>query len=57
VRELRNEVERLVIMMQDRTIQARDMSLPNGTVASTKASTLHEARAQYEREFIVSKLR
>jgi two-component system nitrogen regulation response regulator NtrX len=54
---LRNEVERLVIMVQDRIIQARDLSLPNGTVSSTKASTLHEARAQYEREFILSKLK
>src|SRR5262245_51070606 len=57
VRELRNEIERLVIMVQDSTIQVRDMSLPNGTVASTKASTLHEARAHYEKEFILSKLR
>jgi two-component system nitrogen regulation response regulator NtrX len=57
VRELRNEIERLVIMVSDRTIQARDMSLPNGTVATMKSSTLHEARAQYEKEFILSKLR
>jgi len=56
VRELRNEVERLVIMVPDGVIHPRDLSLPNGTVASTRASTLHEARAQYEREFIVSKL-
>jgi two-component system nitrogen regulation response regulator NtrX len=57
VRELRNEIERLVIMVQTQTIQAHDLSLPNGTVTSTKASTLHEARAQYEKEFILSKLR
>jgi two-component system nitrogen regulation response regulator NtrX len=56
VRELRNEIERLVIMVQDDVIQADDLSLPNGTSPS-RASTLHEARAQYEREFILSKLK
>ena len=56
VRELRNEIERLVIMVQNDVIQADDLSLPNGT-GSTRASTLHEARAQYEREFILSKLK
>ena len=56
VRELRNEIERLVIMVQAGIIQPKDLSLPqNGH--GTHASTLHEARAQYEREFIVSKLR
>jgi two-component system nitrogen regulation response regulator NtrX len=53
---LRNEIERLVIMVQDNAIQAQDLSLPNGTGPS-RASTLHEARAQYEREFILSKLK
>ena len=43
-------------MVQDDTIQEKDLSVPNGT-ASTAASTLHEARAQYEKEFILSKLR
>jgi two-component system nitrogen regulation response regulator NtrX len=56
VRELRNEVERMVIMVQDNVIQVRDLSLPNGNT-SAPASTLHEARAQYEREFILSKLK
>src|SRR4030095_10168680 len=56
VRELRNEIERLVIMVQDDVIHERDLSLPNGNGPS-RASTLHEARAQYEREFIVSKLK
>ena len=56
VRELRNEIERLVIMVQDAVIQARDLSLPNGS-GSARASTLHEARAQYEREFILAKLK
>ena len=56
VRELRNEIERLVIMAPDAVIQAEDLSLPNGNSGS-RASTLHEARAQYEREFILSKLK
>jgi two-component system nitrogen regulation response regulator NtrX len=56
VRELRNEIERLVIMIQDGVIQAGDLTLPNG-MTGQKASTLHEARALYEREFILSKLR
>jgi two-component system nitrogen regulation response regulator NtrX len=30
--------------------------MPNGT-ASTPASNLHEARAQFEKEFILSKLK
>jgi len=56
VRELRNEVERLVIMVADSCIEPRDLSLPNGT-SSVPASNLHEARAQFEREFILSKLK
>ena len=55
VRELRNEIERLVIMIQDDVILPADLSLPNGH--TSRASTLHEARAQYEREFIVTKLK
>ncbi len=56
VRELRNEIERLVIMVQDEVIDAADLSVPNGN-SSAPPSTLHEARAQYEREFILSKLK
>jgi two-component system nitrogen regulation response regulator NtrX len=56
VRELRNEIERLVIMVPDATIGAQDLSLPNGSITA-KGSTLHEARAQYEKEFILSKLK
>jgi two-component system nitrogen regulation response regulator NtrX len=56
VRELRNEIERLVIMVQDDVIEPENLSLPNGTHMA-RASTLHEARAQYEREFIVTKLK
>jgi two-component system nitrogen regulation response regulator NtrX len=56
VRELRNEIERLVIMAPDAVIHEKDLSLPgaNGTMGS---STLHQARAQYEKEFILSRLR
>ena len=43
-------------MVQDDTILEKDLSVPNGTT-SFAASTLHEARAQYEREFILSKLK
>lgn len=56
VRELRNEIERLVIMVQDPVIQTQDLSLPNGA-GPARTSTLHEVRAHYEREFILSKLK
>jgi two-component system, NtrC family, nitrogen regulation response regulator NtrX len=56
VRELRNEIERLVIMAPGAVIHAKDLSLPNGA-GTARVSTLHEARAQYEREFILSKLK
>jgi two-component system nitrogen regulation response regulator NtrX len=53
VRELRNEIERLVIMVQENEIQGNDLSL----ASSPRSSMLHEARARYEREFILSKLK
>jgi two-component system nitrogen regulation response regulator NtrX len=56
VRELRNDIERLVIMVQSGTIQATDLAMPNGS-ASARGSTLQEGRAQFEREFIVTKLK
>ena len=43
-------------MVQADEIQGNDLSLPN-IASSSRASTLHEARAQYEREFILSKLK
>jgi two-component system nitrogen regulation response regulator NtrX len=55
VRELRNEIERLVIMAQDTVIQESDLSLPMGS--SNNATTLQEGRAQFEKEFILSKLK
>jgi two-component system nitrogen regulation response regulator NtrX len=56
VRELRNEIERLVIMVQDDLVKVNDLSLPNGN-GLVRASTLHESRAHFEREFILSKLK
>src|SRR5436190_16619411 len=56
VRELRNEIERLVIMAPEEVVQDHHLSLPNAAGPS-RTSTLHEARAQYEREFIISKLK
>jgi two-component system, NtrC family, nitrogen regulation response regulator NtrX len=56
VRELRNEIERLVIMVQDDVIKPGDLSLPNSN-GSSRPSTLHQSRAHFEREFIVSKLK
>ncbi len=55
VRELRNEIERLVIMLPGEKISVGDLSMPNGRT-SGPGPTLQEARVQYEREFIVSKL-
>ena len=55
VRELRNEIERLVIMAPDLVIKESDLSLP--TNSTSAASTLHEGRAQFEKEFILSKLK
>jgi len=56
VRELRNEIERLVIMAPHPIIQESDLSLPTAS-SSPSASTLHEGRAQFEKEFILSKLK
>ena len=55
VRELRNEIERLVIMVSGEKIEFGDLSLPNGAGGKLHP-TLQEARGQYERELILSKL-
>ena len=55
VRELRNEIERLVIMVSGAKIEFVDLSLPNGA-GGAHHPTLQEARGQYERELILSKL-
>ena len=55
VRELRNEIERIVIMVPGETIGPANLSLPNGA-DNESGHTLQEARTQYERDLIVSKL-
>ncbi len=65
VRELKNLVERLVIMVSAERIERRHLplSLLNDHVrskfprsATSSSSSLHEARAAYERDYIVRKL-
>jgi two-component system nitrogen regulation response regulator NtrX len=55
VRELRNEIERIVIMVSGETIGPENLSLPNGA-DNESGHTLQEARTQYERDLILSKL-
>ncbi len=55
VRELRNEIERLVIMVPADTVPASSLSLPNGA-GPESGHTLQQARTQYERDLILSKL-
>jgi two-component system nitrogen regulation response regulator NtrX len=55
VRELRNEIERIVIMVPGETIGPANLSLPNGS-GNESGHTLQEARTQYERDLILSKL-
>jgi two-component system nitrogen regulation response regulator NtrX len=71
VRELRNFIERLIIMVPGPVLTARDVPPPvGGTQAGLKprtdggalhprptVSTLRDARAEFEREFITQKLR
>ena len=71
VRELRNIIERLIIMSSGPTIKLEDVPPPlNGTAASHSSggagaitapphhySSMKEARAAFEREFIVQKLK
>ncbi len=70
VRELRNIIERLIIMVPGPTITARDVPPPvnvvpaepksgDGRPAFTlpQVSTLKDARAEFEREFISQKLK
>jgi two-component system, NtrC family, nitrogen regulation response regulator NtrX len=71
VRELRNIIERLIIMSSGPTIKLEDVPPPlNGTSPThtsgspgtppapvNRYSTMKEARAAFEREFIVQKLK
>jgi len=60
VRELKNLIERLVIMVPDARIEPHHLppELFRGAARSPQQpyATLHEARAAYEREFILRKL-
>ncbi len=60
VRELRNLIERLVIMVPAQVIEPHHLppEIFRGAMRSTQQSfsSLHEARAAYEREFILRKL-
>jgi two-component system nitrogen regulation response regulator NtrX len=70
VRELRNFIERLIIMVPGPVLTADDVPPPVGILAGqmpktdgdvlhphARASTLRDARAEFEREFIAQKLR
>jgi len=70
VRELRNIIERLIIMVPDAALSVRDMPPPISSVQAEqkppggtatgihqKHSTLKDARAEFEREFITHKLK
>jgi two-component system nitrogen regulation response regulator NtrX len=65
VRELRNVVERLIIMAQDDCILDRDLAFLDPdvgrpgeqvVVVATPTESLHEARDQFEREYILRAL-
>jgi len=65
VREMRNLVERLMIMVPGERITARDLAfLDQGTVGGIEASTpapatmapLHDARDRFERDYILRAL-
>ena len=63
VRELRNLVERLMIMVPGDVITARDLSFLDGHVSApvppektAPVMSLHEARDQFEREYILRAL-
>ncbi len=69
VRELRNFIERLIIMVPGPVLTAADVPPPvrslqreklqdfGGSSVRTHASTLKDARAEFEREFIMQKLK
>ncbi|MBW2400061.1 MAG: sigma-54-dependent Fis family transcriptional regulator [Deltaproteobacteria bacterium] len=62
VRELRNLMERLVIMLPGETIGASDLPTPSRAVPTPgnvglESGTLGEARRNFEREFLIARLR
>ena len=57
IRELKNVLERLVIMTPSRTITAGDMFMPDSPGSDYFSfSTLRDARDAFERDFIIKKL-
>ena len=57
IRELKNLLERLVIMTPSRTITAGDMFMPDSPGSDYFSfSTLRDARDAFERDFIIKKL-
>ena len=57
IRELKNMLERLVIMTPSRTITAGDMFMPDSPGSDYFSfSTLRDARDAFERDFIIKKL-
>jgi two-component system nitrogen regulation response regulator NtrX len=58
VRELKNLIERLVIMVPQDDIESRHLppEIFRGDSAASAAATLEEARAESERDFILRKL-
>ncbi|HEY5616879.1 MAG TPA: sigma-54 dependent transcriptional regulator [Vicinamibacterales bacterium] len=64
VRELRNVIERLMIMVPGDRISSRDVTFldqsvtvdSNGSAQTTSSAPLHEARDQFERDYIVRAL-
>ena len=57
IRELKNVLERLVIMTPSKTISAEDMSMPESPGSDYfSLGTLRDARDAFERDYIIKKL-
>jgi two-component system nitrogen regulation response regulator NtrX len=60
VRELRNVIERLAILLRGDTIEAEDVQLGTRVAAPTEIATdltLKEARDAFEKQYILSRLK
>ena len=62
MRELRNVVERLIIMVPGEAITARDLAFlggalrPEPAAAAAETRPLHDARDEFERDYILAAL-
>ncbi len=56
VRELENVIERAVIFVDDRPIEARDLPFGDAQAAESETEDLHEAVRQFERQYIMASL-